>query len=265
MSYFFLTYLISWAAAFAVVAPKLVRHEPIPILDGILMFPAMLLGPSVAGILMTHVIDGKSGVRQLFARMRRFRFDARWYLTLLIPPVVILVVLALLARYDSRVFSHGLYLLGATFGIAAAFFEEIGWTGFALPKMTKAENTVGPAILLGVLWGCWHLPVISYLGTTAPHHHYWLSYFVAFVAAMTAIRVIIAWLYSNTASVASAQLLHLSSTGSLVVLSPARVSAAQEAYWYLIYAISLWIIVGIITTVFGKALARRNSAVRARL
>lgn len=258
ISYFLLTYAISWAAAFAVVAPKLLRHQPIPLLDGILMFPAMLVGPCVAGILMTRFVDGKSGVRQLFARMRRIQFGGRWYLTLLIPPVAILVVLAVLARTVSPDFTHGLYLVGATYGIAAAFFEEIGWTGFALPKMSRAGNTVGPAILLGVLWGCWHIPVISYLGTTAPHHHFWLQYFLAFVAVMTAIRVIIAWVYANTSSVVSAQLLHFSSTGSLVVLSAPRVSAGQEVLWYALYAIALWIIVAIVAAVFGKTLAGRS-------
>ncbi len=56
---------------------------------------------------------------------------------------------------------------------------------------------------------------------------------------MTAIRVLIAWVYSNTKSVLLAQLFHAFSTGSLVVFSPPRVTAAQESLWYAVYAAAL--------------------------
>jgi CAAX protease family protein len=60
---------------------------------------------------------------------------------------------------------------------------------------------------------------------------------------MTAMRVLIGWTYANTKSVALAQLMHASSTASLVVLSPAGVTAKQEALWYAVYAMALWLVV----------------------
>ncbi len=68
---------------------------------------------------------------------------------------------------------------------------------------------------------------------------------------MTAMRVLIAWLYSNTRSVLLCQLMHVFSTGSLVISSPPRVSAAQEVFWYAVYAAALWIAVAFLALVYG--------------
>lgn len=260
-SYFGLTFAISWLGALAVVAPRLLRGEAIPKFSGILMFPIMLLGPVVSGILLTRAIDGGSGLRDLFSRMRKIRVEPPWYASLLIPPAAILIVLLCLKAFVSPVFAPNHFFVGASFGVVAGFFEEIGWTGYALPKMALKRNALPASIVLGVLWGAWHMPVIDYLGTATPHGAYWLPYFLAFTAAMTAMRVLIGWIYANTKSVALAQLMHASSTGSLVVLSPSRVTAGQEALWYAIYAIALWLIVGIVARIFGKGLMRKAPGV----
>jgi len=62
---------------------------------------------------------------------------------------------------------------------------------------------------------------------------------------MTAMRVLIAWLYSNTNSLLSTQLMHACSTESLVIFSPPRVSAAQEVFWYAAYAAGLWLVIAL--------------------
>jgi uncharacterized protein len=56
-------------------------------------------------------------------------------------------------------------------------------------------------------------------------------------------RVLIVWVYSNTSSVLLAQLMHASSIGFLVVLSPLSVSPAQEMLWYAAYVAVPWIVV----------------------
>jgi uncharacterized protein len=243
-TYFVLTFTISWLGALLLVAARVLHGESIPKFTGLMMFPVMLLGPFVSGILLTRIFDGRAGLHDLSQRMGRWKISPRWYAVLLIPPVFVFAVLFCLKNFASPTFAPNRFFPGAGFGLVAGFFEEIGWTGFAFPKMiSPARSWLPPAILLGVLWGCWHIPVIDYLGAATPHGSAWLPFFLAFTAAMTAIRVLIAWLYKRTQSVLLAQLMHASSTASLVVFSPATVTPRQEAFWYFLYAASLWLLV----------------------
>jgi uncharacterized protein len=256
VTYFALTFVISWTCALAVAAPHLFRHQPLPQMSGILMFPVMLLGPSLAGIVLTRIVDGKSGLRVFVSQVFRAGVPLRWYTALLLPPALILTVLLFLERFVSPVYAPNHFFMGILFGIPAGFLEEIGWMGYAFPKMRAASSGLASSILLGLLWSFWHLPVINYLGTATPHGAYWLQFFLAFSLAMTAMRVLIAWLYTNTKSLLLAQLMHVSSTGSLVLFSAARVTAAQEAMWYALYGTVLWIAVGIVVKTFGEGLGR---------
>jgi len=254
-AYFLLTFAISWLGALAVAAPHLRRREPLPIITGILMFPVMLLGPSLSAIFLTWVAAGKPGLRDLFSRLLRARIPPRWYAPLLIPPVLVLTLLLTLKTFLSPVYTPNLFLMGVLFGVPAGLLEEIGWTGFAFPKMYSRHNPLGASIALGLLWGLWHLPVVNYLGTATPHGAYWFPFFLAFAFAMTAMRVLISWLYINTKSVLIAQLMHISSTGSLVIFSPPAVSASQEVLWYALYGVALWIAVLIVVKKFGTRLS----------
>jgi len=263
VAYFALTFLISWTGALAVATPHIIRHQPLPKITGILMFPVMLLGPIFAGIALTRIVDGQRGLEVLFSRIFRVRVPPGWYMGLLISPVLVLTVLVFLRTFVSPVYAPNRFFMGVLFGIPAGFLEEIGWTGYAFPKMRSPNDGLAPSVLLGLWWALWHLPVVDYLGTATPHGVYWLPFFLAFSLAMTAMRVLIAWIYTNTKSVFLAQLMHVSSTSSLVVFGAARVTAVQEAMWYALYGIVLWVAVGLVVKTFGRRLGRTEGTTSA--
>jgi|SRR5919109_477126 membrane protease YdiL (CAAX protease family) len=246
-TYFGLTFAASWTGALLVAAAHLLKGEALPKLTGILMFPAMLLGPSVAGIVLTRLLDGPAGMRDLLSRMGRIRVPLRWYGVLLIPSCVILVILLSLNALVSPAYAPNRFLVGLAFGIPAGFLEEIGWMGFAYPRMLQKLRGLTAAVLLGLLWGIWHMPVIDFLGTVTPHGKWWFPFFAAFTAAMTAVRILIAWLYCNTGSVLLCQFTHVCSTGALVIFSPVHVSAGQEVLWYAVYAVALWLLIFVLS------------------
>jgi hypothetical protein len=204
-------------------------------------------------------------LRELFSRLFLWRVGAGWYLVLLLPPLLVLGVLTCLEHFVSPVYQPNRFWVGILFGVPAGILEEIGWTGFAFPKMrpfskvsggNAPANNVFPGVLLGVLWALWHLPVVDFLGAASPHGEHWFVFFLAFALVMTAMRLMICWIYLNTGSVLLAQLMHVSSTGALVIFSAPRVTAGQEAMWYGIYGGVLWIFVAIVVVVYGKGLAR---------
>jgi uncharacterized protein len=264
VAYCVLTYTISWLGALLVVAPQLILGEPPTQLQGILMFPVMLLGPSIASLTLTALLDGRTGLRQLVGRMFRRRVAGPlWAVALLLPPCVLLTVLLSLRALVSPTFTPSLFPLGVTFGLLAGYVEEIGWTGFAYPGLHPQPHPWAASALLGVLWGCWYLPVIDFLGAASPHGAYLTPYALAFIAAMTAMRVLICWVVAHTNSVLLAQVMHASSTACLVVFSPRPITPAQEALWYALYAGVLWLLVAALVGGGLVITARARSALYA--
>jgi len=255
VGYFVLAYLISWGGSLVTIGSKFLRGETIQLTDSPLIFLPMLAGPSLAGILLTGIVDGRDGLRDLFARMSPRRLSGRWYATLLIFPVLILATLLPLSLLVSPDIAPTLFGFGIIPGLFAGFFEEVGWMGYAYPKMKTKHNALTAAILLGVIHGIWHL-LAGYLGTSATQGAYWLPHFLAFVAAMTALRIVMAWTYTHTRSVFLAQLLHASSTGFLAILVPLSLSPANNTLIYVVYAAVLWGVAAILAIRPAKRLAQ---------
>lgn len=243
--YFLLVLSTSYGAFLLVVGPHILHGGSESAADAeYILFPVLVVGVFIVSLVLTGKFYGTAGVRRLFAGEARWDVNPGWYaFALLLCPGVMLAVIFVLGRLLSPVFRPNFFVLGISFAIVPGFLEEFGWMGFAYPHMSKLMPPFRAALLLGILWGLWHAPVVDYLGAAAPHHRFWLPFFLAFVALISAVRVLIVWVHSHTQSLLLAQLMHVSFTGSLVMFDPARVSPAQETFWYSVYAAVLWTIV----------------------
>ena len=118
--------------------------------------------------------------------------------------------------------------------------EEIGWRGFALPRLSERMGLAGASLVLGVIWALWHLPLFLVGGTDTTGQS--LPFFVL---SVTAISVALAWLYARTGgSLLLVMLMHAAVNNSPHFIPP-PVSGniwalhATSAQW--LTALFLWI------------------------
>ena len=216
------------------------------------IFLMMLLGPSTSGLVLTAVLDGRQGLRELWGRMTRWRVGPQWWaIALLTVPMLLLVLLSVLSRVVSPAFAPGLQLVGLAFGLVAGFFEEIGWTGYATPRLLNRYNVLMAGFLLGVLWALWHT-LADFSGNFNTMGAGWLPWIIIYwLVPLTAYRILMTWVYANTKSVLLAQLMHASYTGWLLTLSPAG-AFSQSLVWQAAFAASLWAIVAAVAVLNRK-------------
>jgi membrane protease YdiL (CAAX protease family) len=233
LAFFGSVFLISWGGGMTLHLPALV------------LFPILILSVAAAGIALTRIVDGPAGVRRLWMLQKTWA-TGPWLGLVLVPPVVILCVLLTLRSVAGPVFAPNLFLVGFLFGVPAGLFEEIGWTGYALPRLAARMSWTRASVALGILWGLWHLPVIDALGAASPHGRWLPAFTLAFIVAVSGLRVVISWAVQRTRSLPLAQMIHIASTGSLVVFGPSHVAPLQEALWYGAYGVALWVLAAFI-------------------
>jgi len=137
-------FLVSWIGVYAVIGQKFWVGSVIEYSDlGVMAF-AMLNGPFFVGLLMTYLVDGKIGLKELFVKMRKYKVAGRWYLPLLIFPSLLLAVSLLLGIFVSPELAPTLGVLGIVGGPMAGLLEETGWMGFAYRKMKGKKVLLVP-------------------------------------------------------------------------------------------------------------------------
>lgn len=268
VSYFVMAYGITWGGILIFLASKGFQLTSLQVQDVsilfMIVFLAMLLGPSTSGIVLTGMLDGRTGMQDLWLRIRRWRVGSPWYgIALLTIPVLTLVILSVLRVFVSPAYGPNFRIALGIAGLLAGCFEEIGWTGFATPRLLSLNKNdpLKAGFILGVLWAFWHM-LADFSGNIVNLSlAQWMAwFFIYWILPLTAYRILMTWVYSHTQSVFVAQLMHASYTGWLIVLQPATPNT--DLLWEAIFAAILWILVGIVAigrrqVVSDKALQRK--------
>ena len=267
LTYFALTFIISWGGILILVGPggipatnkeQIDRLFPIAIL-------AMVAGPSVAGILLTGHLYGSAGLREFGSRLLRWRVDARWYaVALLTAPLVFTAVLLTLSLISSGFLPSiltsddkaSVLLMGIFAGLMAGIFEELGWTGFAVPTLRMRYGVLGTGLIVGLPWAVWHLLVTFWASGTISGEFALASYLLDPFLFLVAFRVLMVWVYDRNGSLLVAMLMHTSLTASTLILG-AGIAGVPLVIFDLIWAAALWAVVAAVAVANHGHLTRQ--------
>jgi len=227
------------------------------ILWGISLFLAPF-GPTVAALLLTAINEGGRGVKALLKRGVDFGFRKVWLLPIFLLMPAIVGLSLLLAVLGGEPLPE-VPVLAQPWSIIPAFFyilflggplaEEFGWRGYALDRLQTRFNALVASIILGVVWGLWHLPLFFMPGQDIYRNMpIW-----GFILGTVFFSILFTWIYNNTGrSILAVLLFH--TVGNLAHF----IFPAVATTWGGLYSLVLNVVVVIIVVaVWGpRRLAR---------
>jgi membrane protease YdiL (CAAX protease family) len=232
-----LAYAITWAWMFPLVAAGDVVETGVGWPSS---FPA-LAGPLLAASLVTALVWGREGLRDLLAGVTRWRMPLRWWAAALSPlaflGVALLVAAAAhqLPRGSDFGRYSGLPAVGVgvvwVIAISSTFGEEVGWRGFALPLLQRRYGALAAALVVTPMWFLWHLP---FFFTVATYRSFPAAGYVGFTFGLACGSVVLTWLYNGTGgSVLACAVWHgLFNLATGTAASNATIQAVTSAFVY---------------------------------
>ena len=195
LKFFLITFAVTWTCWVLMIAIPVSASNPFQQV-------LLLLGvfaPALVALLSTLRAEGRAGVRQLLQAVVHWQVAGRWYVFAVTYIVFIKLAVALIYRLITgawpRFGTEPLYIIPFAILLSTPFQsgEEIGWRGYALPRLAARFGLANASVLLGVVWALWHLPLFFFAEADTYHQP-----FLVYLAQVTAISVAIAWLWQRT-------------------------------------------------------------------
>lgn len=215
-----------------------------PILLIVILSP---FGPSIAGFVLTALTEGKAGVKSLWRRFWNRNISWKWLLVVLLFFPLKNLILRFSAQFLAGVSQPPYGLLEQPWLILAPFIasilngglsEEFGWRGYALPRLQARWNALTAALVLGLIEGCWHIPLVF-----LPGDERFGMLIPVLVFSYFATGILRTWVFNNTGgSVLAAVLFHAAGNTAGWIIP---VNVPSQAFADLIYT-SLAVVVVLI-------------------
>ena len=252
LTFFIIAYVGSWTASLPFLAAQyglLSFTAPEWVVGGVFAYA----GPFLAAVLATLAIEGRPGLTKLAQAFLRWRVGVQWYVIALAGPPILLILseyavvgsmfMTTLVQNWALIFTFLLPRIVALFFISI-LAEETGWRGFALPRLQARFSPLRASLILGVLWGLWHFPIILSATPADPGTAIFSTLVVSVLAIF--VTILLNWVYNGTrSSLFIATLLHATIDASqmfvlmLVTASKAPVAPVQASLAiYAAYAVA---------------------------
>ena len=195
VAFFLVTYAVSWSC-FAIIAV-----DPLRMAAGarsVLLFFA-ISAPALVALCFATYSDGRAGTLALLRQITLWRVGFRWYLFAISYMAAVKLLVAAIYRFGTgvppRFGSEPWFILAiaAIISTPVQAGEEIGWRGYALPRLARKIGYAWGSVVLGLIWAGWHLPIFFIQGADKYGQSFW-----TYVLQVTALSVAIAWLYVYT-------------------------------------------------------------------
>lgn len=260
--FFALAYAAMWTC-FALGGALVRQGAPTGSALGVVAAALFLLGaisPGIVALAITDRTEGRAATRALLRRVARWEVAGRWYLFALafIPAVELLT--AVLHRAITGAWplfgQTPWYLMAA--GVLVSTWvqagEEIGWRGYALPRLAERGGLPMASLVLGVIWAAWHIPQFF-----VPTSDTFGQSFPLFVVQVTALSVVMAWLYWRTGGSLLLVMIFHAAVNNLKDIVPSADPDAADA-WALSQSPVAWLTAGLLWVVAAWCLVRMRGA-----
>lgn len=261
-----LTFGISWTIWWTIVLADRVEWVAASTLDPVKDLAAF--GPSLVALGITARKYGRSGVRDLLLQATRWRIGVQWYLLALAGPLIIslaaLAIHQILGGDAQWPDATGLLAFPLVLVIVLLLFgplgEEFGWRGYVLPRLQNRLGALNTGLILGVIWGIWHLPL--FFMANAPQAE---TPLVPYLTLAIAQSILYVWIYNSThGSLLTILLIHAAGNSWVGLAGILPESANSDGPFLLLTALTWMVALIVIVLTNPRTLTRSGLSGRDR-